>query len=97
MYKVLGLLALAAPGLASMRDYLPTKYLAEPAVPWLDTLLQTRDNSNGQANSNGNGNKGQHNGNNKGNTTDTSTTGNTTHTGRYLNDQTRRELLNSSL
>lgn len=56
MYKVLGLLALAAPGLASMRDYIPAKYLKQPHLDIIHARdLQERHND------------GHHDGGDKGN------------------------------
>lgn len=50
MFKVLGLLALAAPGLASMRDYLPAKYLKQPQL--LDARdFEERNNDGGNSSS----------------------------------------------
>lgn len=48
MFKVLGLLALAAPGLASMRDYIPAKYLKQPHLDIIHARdLEERHNDGG--------------------------------------------------
>lgn len=52
MFKVLGLLALAAPGLASMRDYIPAKYLKQPHLDILSARdLEERHNDGDKGNS----------------------------------------------